>query len=228
MIAGTLVHTDQGLVPIEQLKVGDRVLSQPEHKGEKAYRKITNTFVYDDKPIWVIKYMLVDGDVAYDHPDYIPKDKTLYHCYATGNHPFWVEGIGWTAAEELEDDQFFELADGKRAVVCLILPVIRRPEPGFGWVPVHMQNRDHTCAHIVDFRNGSNLWKYRWNRPNEAPVPYRAGYLGEAPGEPGYGMAQIFDSGDTEFRTRVYNIEVEGFHTYYVGELGILVRDTSR
>ena len=29
-VAGTLVHTDKGLVPIEQIKVGDMVLSKPE------------------------------------------------------------------------------------------------------------------------------------------------------------------------------------------------------
>lgn len=32
-IAGTPVHTDKGLVPIEQIKVGDLVLSQPEQGG---------------------------------------------------------------------------------------------------------------------------------------------------------------------------------------------------
>lgn len=34
-IAGTLVHTDKGLVPIEQIKVGDMVLSQPEQGGRR-------------------------------------------------------------------------------------------------------------------------------------------------------------------------------------------------
>ena len=29
-VAGTLVHTDKGLVPIQEIKVGDGVLSRPE------------------------------------------------------------------------------------------------------------------------------------------------------------------------------------------------------
>ena len=34
-VAGTLVHTKEGLVPIEQLKIGDWVLSKPENgEGE--------------------------------------------------------------------------------------------------------------------------------------------------------------------------------------------------
>jgi hypothetical protein len=36
--AGTLVHTEEGLVPIEKVKVGDWVLSKPENGGEQAYK----------------------------------------------------------------------------------------------------------------------------------------------------------------------------------------------
>lgn len=36
-IAGTLVHTQNGLVAIEKIKVGDMVLSQPEGKGPLSY-----------------------------------------------------------------------------------------------------------------------------------------------------------------------------------------------
>ena len=39
-VAGTLVHTDKGLVPIQELKVGDRVLSRDEHNpnGDLIYK----------------------------------------------------------------------------------------------------------------------------------------------------------------------------------------------
>lgn len=217
-IAGPLVHTDQGLVPIEQIKVGDLVLSQPEEQGERAYRKVTQTFVHDDAPIWVVKYMLIDGDVPYGHPKYMPRDETLYHCYVTGNHPFWVEGTGWTPVEELKQYQVLELASGQHAEVKLIWPVIRSLEPGFGRVCSNMYAEGQE-VHIVDFRNGSNLWKYQWHKHDEAPVPYQAGYpiedIGEIPG--------IEDGDDALFKTRVYNIEVEDFHTYYIGDLGVWV-----
>lgn len=37
-VAGTLVHTDKGLVPIQDLKVGDKALSKPEDgNGAMAY-----------------------------------------------------------------------------------------------------------------------------------------------------------------------------------------------
>ncbi len=48
-IAGTLVHTKTGLVPIEEIKVGDWVLSPPEMKGDLAYKRVANTFVFEDQ-----------------------------------------------------------------------------------------------------------------------------------------------------------------------------------
>ncbi|MBL0231797.1 MAG: Hint domain-containing protein [Moraxellaceae bacterium] len=49
-VAGTLVHTDKGLVPIEQLKVGDMVLSKHESgEGEQAYKRVVKTFKSAEK-----------------------------------------------------------------------------------------------------------------------------------------------------------------------------------
>lgn len=52
-IVGTLVHTDKGLVPIEQIKVGDMVLSQLEQTGEKTYKRVVNTFAFEGKEVLV-------------------------------------------------------------------------------------------------------------------------------------------------------------------------------
>lgn len=38
--AGTLVHTKEGILPIECIKVGDWVLSQPEAKRENIYKRV--------------------------------------------------------------------------------------------------------------------------------------------------------------------------------------------
>ena len=49
-VAGTLVHTDKGLVPIEQIKVGDRVLSKHENgEGGVAYKRVASTFKSAEK-----------------------------------------------------------------------------------------------------------------------------------------------------------------------------------
>lgn len=48
-VAGTLIWTDNGRVPIEQIQVGDLVLSKPEtNDGPQAYKRVVKTFYFDD------------------------------------------------------------------------------------------------------------------------------------------------------------------------------------
>jgi hypothetical protein len=56
-MAGTLVHTDKGLVPIEQLKVGDRVLSRSANgRGELIYKAITKTIQTEGAPVFLLEF----------------------------------------------------------------------------------------------------------------------------------------------------------------------------
>lgn len=50
-VAGTPVWTERGLVPIEQIKVGDKVLSKCDSTGEVAYKPVVRTFVTEDQEI---------------------------------------------------------------------------------------------------------------------------------------------------------------------------------
>lgn len=46
-VAGTLVHTQEGLRPIEQIKVGDLVLSKHNSgTGKRAYKRVLKTFAH--------------------------------------------------------------------------------------------------------------------------------------------------------------------------------------
>jgi hypothetical protein len=49
--AGTLVYTEDGLVPIEKVKVGDLVWSRDEASGEVSLRRVQETFVTADQRI---------------------------------------------------------------------------------------------------------------------------------------------------------------------------------
>ncbi|WP_027469516.1 polymorphic toxin-type HINT domain-containing protein [Deefgea rivuli] len=218
LIAGTLVHTDQGLKPIEQTQIGDRVLSQSEGGGERVYKQVVNTFTYDDKEIWVVKYTLA----AEAH---LKRDKPIHHLYATANHPFCGEGEGWTAAADLSADQQLQLADGGIATVQQVWQVWRTPAAGMGWVRTDILGMpDATEAHIADFRAGCDLWAYPLRRRNDATVPYS--YPGDfdcTVFDHKAMLSIIYDEGDRAFKSRVYNLEVEDCHTYYVGEEGVWV-----
>lgn len=118
--AGTLVHTESGLVPIEQVKVGDKVLSQEEMKGVRACKAVAKTFVHHEKAVRHIKYCPESGD------------KTLY-LFATDSHLFWVEGTGWTRADRLEEGDHVEFVDGARGIILESLPVYRTDRSHIGW-----------------------------------------------------------------------------------------------
>lgn len=80
---GTKVSTDEGEKDIEDIEVGDMVLSKDETTGELAYKEVTATFNHETDEI----YQIHVGDQVIE---------------STYNHPFWVEGKGWTYVKDLK------------------------------------------------------------------------------------------------------------------------------
>ncbi len=138
-VAGTLVHTQRGQLPIEKIAVGEMVLSQPELGGERDYRRVTDTISFDDKNVFEIVFQSSGGS----------REALL----ATPNHPFWVQGLGWRALELVEIGQWVQLGSGDE-------------------------------ARVVSVR----------------------------------------DTGSTQC---VFNLTIDGFHTYYVGHAGVWVHNTN-
>ncbi len=96
-VAGTLVHTRDGLKPIEEIKVGDWVMTNAEDAirvsnqndvGDAIYRQVLETFVTEDMPIVEIRYVQPNGEYGY--------------LRVTPNHPIMIKGKGWTPAGELK------------------------------------------------------------------------------------------------------------------------------
>ncbi|TCK03632.1 polymorphic toxin-type HINT domain-containing protein [Marinobacterium mangrovicola] len=81
--AGTLIWTPDGPVPIEQLNVGDRVESRN-----------TASFALAAQPIVQELNRTAAG--------YQRIDTEFGTLTVTPEHPFWVQGKGWTEAKELE------------------------------------------------------------------------------------------------------------------------------
>ncbi|MDD2775007.1 MAG: polymorphic toxin-type HINT domain-containing protein [Gallionella sp.] len=139
-VAGTLVWTDKGQVPIEQIKVGDRVLSKPENgSGEQTYKTVVNTFVHEDKEIWFFHYI----------HDYTMAETVVY---GTANHPVWVDGKGWTSIDSLRPGNRIVTEDGREGVVANAQPVWATTEEHIGfrcW-----SYSDEHFGSRVDFSNG--------------------------------------------------------------------------
>lgn len=86
LVAGTPIWAERGLVAVESIQPGDRVLSKNVETGELAYKVVLHTTVREPSP--VTKFML--GDEA---------------IQATTGHHFWVSGRGWTKTHELATKQ---------------------------------------------------------------------------------------------------------------------------
>ncbi|MEM7185000.1 MAG: polymorphic toxin-type HINT domain-containing protein [Spirochaetota bacterium] len=82
-VAGTLVHTKNGLKKIEEIQVGDIVLTKDENTGKSLYRKVTELFYHEVDTLFVLK--LGNGETI----------------QTTWNHPFWIENKGWTEAKDI-------------------------------------------------------------------------------------------------------------------------------
>jgi hypothetical protein len=91
--AGTPVWTVKGPREIEQVRVGDLVLSQHSETGELAFKPVLGTTVRPSAPLTRIG---AGGDVF----------------QASGGHLFWVAGEGWVKASELRSGQVLHSAAG--------------------------------------------------------------------------------------------------------------------
>ncbi|MDX1958303.1 MAG: polymorphic toxin-type HINT domain-containing protein [Leptospiraceae bacterium] len=68
---------------MEEIKVGDKVLSWDETSGKKSFKKVVNTFVRQTDMIYRLK---VGKDIL----------------ETTWNHPFYVKGRGFVQAKDLK------------------------------------------------------------------------------------------------------------------------------
>ena len=73
--AGTLIHTREGLIPIEEIQVGDEVKSMNPQTGEIAYKRVTNTHTNQFDPV---------GRVSLQDET----DGSETHLSVTATHPF--------------------------------------------------------------------------------------------------------------------------------------------
>ncbi|SDC20598.1 hypothetical protein [Acinetobacter boissieri] len=160
--AGTLVHTEQGWTPIQDIEVGDLVLSKPENGvGESIYKPVINTFVYENKELWLVEVKKhwndedINGNII-DSSTY-RYTHSLSEFIATSNHPVFVMGMGiWDGQQSLESinpyiqpqwkrvDQLqqYEIVMNKDGVLFYI----KRAQPLYQYQDKNLENLDSTIA----------------------------------------------------------------------------------
>ena len=115
----------------------------------------------------------------------------------------------WTRADHLAPLQVLELKDGQPCQVFNVSPVLRTASRDIGWIQggYGVEDRQQELGRLIDLRNRS------------IAVSYQAEHRVTNDG--------IEPTGDNLLKAAVYNLEVEDFHTYYVGEQGVWVHNTN-
>ena len=97
LTAGNLVQTESGLVPIEEIQIGDLVAAQNVETGDVALKPVLMTTVRP--PANTLQ--IVCGSQSIE---------------ATAGHLWWVNGRGWLRSRELEPGMLLQTATGTLAI----------------------------------------------------------------------------------------------------------------
>lgn len=185
--AGTLVHTQDGLKPIEQIKVGDWVLSKHENGGgEQAYKRVSRTIKSESMtPVNYLKYYSEPFD-------------QVRGLFVTSDHPFFAKNVGWKPAVDVTAPRELVSCGDISIHAYEFYTLWCTPEEG---VAVGLGHINDTGP-VIDLRNDERA------------------IIREDGDETDQGGKTLL------WCETVFNLEVEDFHTYYVGDLGIWVHNS--
>ena len=137
IVAGALVQTANGPVPIELIQAGDQVLSRQVIDGDPAYECVVGTVMHPSRNVTLVSYVVDD-------------EQSSRHLVVTSNLPFWVNGKGWMPADSMHHGEFVRHLQDRETYVHMAQALFNTQTPGVGW----------TChpglgaGTEVDFRSG--------------------------------------------------------------------------
>ncbi|UUZ54363.1 hypothetical protein LP419_39375 [Massilia sp. H-1] len=108
-VAGTLVAVQGGFKTIEDIRVGDLVLSKDDQSGDLALKAVTDLIITRNKGVYDLTVLTAPGEIEV--------------LTVTDNHPFWVlnkvtssdgsDQAGWVNSGELKPGMQVQTSDGK-------------------------------------------------------------------------------------------------------------------
>ncbi len=135
-VAGTLVHTERGLVPIQEIKVGDRVLSQSDE--QYTYQPVISTFKSIEKQqLYLLRY--IDNYIAPHEDDPFAQTMNLegmfpseIHTKVFTNQKIWINKDvnyeiheGWQSIYELNGGECIQFKDKSIGAIISVDPLMQ-------------------------------------------------------------------------------------------------------
>jgi RHS repeat-associated protein len=106
-VAGTQVLTKDGSKNIEDITTDDFVLARDPETGVTSYKKVIDTIPAHDRVIWEVTVKSVDGQTeAFE---------------TTDEHPWWIQGKGWTNTDKLIAGDYVEDAVQNKLVIISVV-----------------------------------------------------------------------------------------------------------
>ena len=131
-IAGTLVETAKGLIPIEQIGFGDLIWSREEFGEDYAYKPVVTTKATDNQQL---------VEIIAENPQ---GQQEVYKT--TLEHPFYVENIGWLKASLLSPEMRLLDRDGMASLRVVSQQVLDNYATVY-----NIMVDDHHTYHIGEF-----------------------------------------------------------------------------
>lgn len=123
-VAGTLVAVKEGFKAIEDVRVGDFVLSKSQVTGEVAYKPVTDLILTRNKGVFELTLRAATG--------------AIQKFEVTDNHPFWVidrsfleigeAGAGWVNSGDLKRGMRVLTSAGETLVVESLVATLASPD----------------------------------------------------------------------------------------------------
>jgi len=193
--AGTLIHTRNGAMPIEEVQEGDWVLSSLEPSGEQEFKQVVRTISVAESNVCLLSYYERDPDGQVGLL-VVARDQRFF--VRTAGPDSELPEAGWVPAQDLDFDYQIVLANGHSALVWGSWELRNTETEGVSWVN-HGATPD--VGTLVDLRN---------SQPNFDTETTQNSFARDRKG------------GFTKART--YKLEIKDRCGYYVGEPGIWAR----
>ncbi len=217
--AGTRITTDKGLKRIEDIQVGDMVLSKHESGiGEQEFKPVIRTVVHHNKPIFELTYAIVEATTKENGLSdkkilNLSSKGQVYITRATPNHPFWVKGQGWTSLDKLEKGQLLEMKDSDTLAYVIFVSPEYQTNYDNVTASYGFENEINFGDKFIDNEDSILYTFQQYNSIGDCDFLLNGDNVESPINVPEIG--EIYATNQVSLQT-VYNFEVADNHTYYI------------